>query len=311
VANCLVTGGLGFIGSHLVDRLISDGCSVTIVDDMTSNSVQPDDNDVYNNAAVERCRVMDYEPAESYEYIFHLASPVGPAGILKYAGDMGMMILSNTLYLAQLSVEQCATFVLVSTSEVYGKSEISSERDNKIVPGEVAVRTEYGVGKLLAEICVINKAKVTPLKYHIIRPFNVAGPRQRSIGGFVIPRFVEAALAGKPITVFGTGEQRRTFGHVLDIVDGIVKVAFSDYSNEIWNLGNPNNMCTIYELALLVKRLVHSASPIFRVDPKTIYGELYEEAFDKNPDITKARSWLSWQPRRDLEQIIQDVIDQP
>jgi UDP-glucose 4-epimerase len=325
----LVTGGLGFLGSHLVDKLLCDKHSVIIVDNMTTNSI---DDDLYknlNNCSFIMSNVSDYNPNESFDVVFHLASVVGPAGVLNHAGNIGYSIMEDTKKIMNICIQQNALLILISTSEVYGRDGIFTEDTHKIVPGKVAVRTEYGVGKLLAEVSIINKAQVTDLKYHIIRPFNISGPRQRSLGGFVLPRFIEQAIKNEPITVFGDGTQQRAFTHVYDIVDGILKIAYSHFAtffanhcaiakaqclaekidNEIWNIGNIMNLTTITNLAQIVKRVTNSKSEIIYVDPKNIYGPLYEEAFDKLPNIGKIQKRLNWNPKYDLETIVKDTYE--
>lgn len=301
----LVTGGLGFLGSHLVDRLLEENCSVTIVDNETTNAV---DKDFFKG----RCEfvhsnVVDYKDKGDLDMVFHLASVVGPAGVLIHSGNIGISMMQDTKHMFELCIEKSAKFILVSTSEVYGRDGIFPEDIQKIIPSQVTVRGEYGAGKLLAEISTINKAKVAPLIYHIIRPFNIAGPRQQPLGGFVLPRFIGQAIRNEPITVFGDGTQLRAFTHVLDIVEGIMEIAFSDTKNEVWNIGNIKNLITINELAFLVKEITKTESEIIHVDPKTIYGDLYEEAFDKLPNGAKIHRLLKWHPERDLETIVRDT----
>ena len=181
---------------------------------------------------------------------------------------------------------------------------------DKILRGNFSVRNEYSMAKLLSEIVLSNSAKVSDLKYQIIRPFNISGARQLKNGGFVLPTFVQQALEGNDITVFNSGEQIRAFTHVSDIVKGIYLTSVADESlyNQSWNIGNAKNVSTINELARIVKSKTQSVSNVIHVDPKTIHGPLYEEAWDKVPDATKAKDNLGWDPVWTKEQIIQDVI---
>ena len=184
-----------------------------------------------------------------------------------------------------------------------------SEDEEKILVGDYKVRNEYSVSKLLSEIVLSNTSKVSNLKYQIIRPFNISGARQQVVGGFVLPTFVTQSLKDEDITVFGDGEQIRAFTHVKDIVDGIYLISQYEDGNEIWNIGNPNNECTIKELADLVKQKINTASEIKLVDPKTIHGPLYEEAWDKVPEPSKIKKMLNWKPKYDIDYIVDDVIE--
>ncbi len=302
----LVTGGLGFLGSHLVDVLLAQGDEVTIVDNLSSNAVVAAD---YS----QKCRVVcssveDFRIDQQFDCVYHLASVVGPAGVLPYAGKMGLSILVETCKLIDFCIEQGARFILVSTSEVYGRDGIFGEDVDKIVAGRPSVRTEYGVGKLLAEIATINRARVAPFRYYIIRPFNISGPRQRPDGGFVLPRFVLQAQRGEDITVFAGGRQLRAFTHALDIVEAMILAAHSDLPNGVWNVGNIRNLTSIGELAQMVKEACGSSSRVVYLDGKEIYGPLYEEAFDKLPNVSRIERELGWRPKYSLADIVQDVI---
>ena len=153
-----------------------------------------------------------------------------------------------------------------------------------------------------------NTAKVSDLQYQIIRPFNISGARQLKDGGFVLPTFVKQSLIENDITVFNDGKQIRAFTHVTDIVNGIYLTSQSNF-NEIWNVGNPDNQCTILEMAEVVKRKTQSDSDITFVDPKTIHGPLYEEAWDKIPNPEKIADKLGWVANHDVDYIINDVIN--
>lgn len=308
----LVTGGLGFVGSHLVDRLLEDGYAVTIVDSLLSNVMPPSHYE-------QRCQVItgaieevdaDLLPAHQnrFDEIYHLASVVGPAGVLQHAGEIARTVVASGEAVVDLALSHGARLLVMSTSEVYGRSGTFRETDNCIIPGRFTVRLEYAVAKLTSEIAVINRARVTDLKVNVVRPFNIAGPRQLPWGGFVLPRFVIGALTGHPLTVFGTGQQVRAFTDVRDIVSGVVAVMRSEHRSRIFNLGNPANELSIMELALRVREVVGSRSPIVNVDPKALFGPLYEEGFDKVPEDTRAREELGWEPRFDLDTTIRDTM---
>ena len=306
----IVTGGLGFIGSHLVNLLLKNNIDCFIVDNKTSNVV--DD--------IEGCEVLVLSVKNCFEFlpkdadiVFHLASFVGPSGILKHCGEMGNTIVYDTYRLGNFCIENNMMLVDISTSEVYGHKSLLSEYSEKVYPGEYKVRTEYAAGKMLGEIITVNKSKVSDLKYQIIRPFNVAGKRQQPDGGFVLPRFVISSLTNQPITIFGDGTQERAFTDVADICDAILKIVEHKESS-IWNIGNTGNKTTIYELAKRVifhvkKKYPKNSFEIIYIDPRMIHGELFSEAVDKIPYTEKIESVLSWYPKVPIDKTILDIID--
>ena len=312
----LVTGGFGFIGGHLVARLVETGALVHVVDDLSSNPIpherlldelgRPKNLTYSLNTVGDFC--ADYPDIE-YDEIYHLASPVGPAGVLRYAGQMVQMIVDDTYALMKMALRNEAKLVDVSTSEVYGggQSGYCAEDMDKIIQAETTVRLEYAVAKLAAETAIINTGKVKPLKASIIRPFNVAGPRQSGVGGFVLPRFIEQAMASEPLTVFGDGTQVRAFTHVADIADGIMRVMARGRCGEAYNLGNPANKTNILDLAEAVNQVIGNDAGMVFVDPRDIYGPLYAEAVDKYPDATKAMKALSWSPGKGIEETVEDA----
>lgn len=318
----LVTGGFGFIGGHLIQRLLEAEHTVHVVDNLSTSPVpltvlmsdlkNPpnltyDIDDLHN--------WLHYNDDTEWDVIFHLASPVGPAGILPFAGKMAYYIVRDTVKLIRLAQRSNARLVDVSTSEIYGGGEAGYCREDmpRIVPAETTVRLEYAMGKLAAETALINECQINDLRAAIIRPFNVSGPRQSGQGGFVLPRFVAQAMTGQPLTVFGDGSQVRAFTHVRDIVSGIIEAA--DYLNrysrkargQAFNLGNPANKTTILNLAERVINEVGSASAIQFLDGREVYGPHYAEAADKYPDASRAIKELRWQPQYDIEATIRSV----
>lgn len=313
--NALITGGLGFLGSFSIEKLKKEGWSITVIDNLSSNVIEPNDP-ICDGVKVIIKDVLDYgwlsEKENDFDIILHFASPVGPVGILKHSGKMAHLILKDIYWaISGAKIHNCP-LVFVSTSEIYGHRdtpELLKEEDDKVLKGNFSVRNEYSIAKLLCEIVLENTAKVSELKYQIIRPFNISGPRQLKDGGFVLPTFVTQAFANQNITVFGNGEQVRAFTHVKDIVDGIYLTCTTNKMNRIWNIGNPNNISTINFLASSVKEFTKSNSEIVHVDPKTIHGPLYEEAWDKIPNSDSISSELGWKPKFSKEEVILDVVD--
>ena len=318
MARILVTGGFGFLGSHLVELLLVD-CEneVYVIDDLSNNPVPlnalleelpSSPRLTYTASRIES--VFEGGDGQQFEEIYHLASPVGSVGLLKYAGCIGDRILRDALLVSQKALRWGARLVYVSSSEIYGggRNGYCSECMPSLLGPRYTPRSEYAAGKLVAEVALLNLGQTQGLDVVIVRPFNVAGPRQSGRGGFVLPRFIGQALAKKPITVFGDGTQKRAFGHVRDIVSGIRCAARRSLPGEVYNLGNADNLCTIVELAQEVKCATQSNSEIVLVDPKTIYGSLYAEAPDKYPDTSKAQTTLDWRAQFTLGQIIKDTV---
>jgi len=313
--NVLITGGLGFIGSHLVDYLDQLNLNIVIVDNKTTNVVE---NQTFKNKCLivnKSIKDVDFSKLSQIDTVFHLASILGPSGVLKHAGDIGFSILNDSIILRDFCIQNKALFIDMSTSEVYGHPGILNEDSQKVFPGQYQIRTEYGGGKMIAEMAVVNKSKFEKnLKFHIIRPFNVTGPRQKPDGGFVLPRFVIAALTNQPLTVFGDGTQRRAFTHVNDICEATLKIASSKFRNEIWNVGNPPNEMSINEIADLVIKLAKNKFSNLKpkkilIDPKKIHGKYFAEAIDKIPYTKKINTKLHWFACRNAEKIINDTLD--
>jgi len=307
----LITGGLGFLGSYTIEKYKNEGYDITIIDNLSTNTIEAYDP-ICDGCEVIIKDILDYEwdVTEKFDMIVHLASPVGPAGILQHSGKMARYILDDVYWAIEGAQLFDCPLIFVSTSEIYGyrdKPVLLKEHEDKLLVGDFKVRNEYSMAKLLSEIVITNTAKVTGLKYQIIRPFNISGARQLPDAGFVLPRFVNQALNGEDITVFGDGSQVRAFTYVQDIIEGIYLTSQHDVS-DIWNIGNPLNKVDINYLAKRVKELTNSDSKIVHVDPKTIYGPLYAEAWDKIPNPEKIVNELGWKVTKSVDEIIEDVI---
>jgi len=314
----LVTGGFGFVGGHLVDYLTRryPSFQVHVVDNLTSNPIPheklleelgPRPGLSFDLVSIEE--FCDRAPSGHWDQIYHLASVVGPAGVLKHSGRIVKMIVDDTYQLMDVAVRCGARLLDISTSEVYGGGQngYCSEEFPKIIESKASARLEYAIGKLASETALINATSVSPLDAVIIRPFNIAGPRQSGVGGFVLPRFIALAMKNRPLTVFGSGEQIRAFTHMKDIVTGLVAAMERGKKGTAYNLGNPENRITINELAELVLKITGSKAGMVHVDPKIIYGSKYEEANDKYPNATRAFEDLAWIPEYSKDRVIEDA----
>lgn len=310
----LVTGGFGFIGTSLVELLTKDvNNHIHIIDDLSSspifvkdylNQIGHPSNLTFDITTVEEFFLK--EEVGQWSQIYHLASPVGPAGVLKHAGNMVRDVVRDAYLIIDYCIANNAKLLDVSTSEIYGggQSGYCPETTPKIVPAETTIRLEYAIAKLAVETAIINSCRTKGLKSTIVRPFNVSGPRQSPKGGFVLPRFMQQAYNNEPITVFNDGSAVRAFTHVEDMANGIILAMDKGKNGEAYNVGNPNNKMTILELAQNVKETLNSDSEIIHIDPKTIYGDYYEEANDKYPDAEKAKTELAWKPKYDIKTTI-------
>lgn len=317
--SAVVTGGFGFIGSHLVEILLGEpDLRVHVVDNL---STSPIDVDAYVRQLPHADRltwdittVKEYFAREGlphFDEVYHLASVVGPVGVLKHSGNILRQMTDDMYAVAEYCIREGARLVDVSTSEVYGggRDGYCSENDSMIIPPKISARLEYAVGKLGTEVALMNMTKVTDLFATIVRPFNVAGPRQSTMGGFVLPRFIRQALVDENITVYGDGSMVRAFTHVRDISDGIIRALRRGEAGEPYNVGNPANKLTILELARRVVDILGSRSEITFVDPKQLWGPLFEEANDKFPDADRAMGKLAWAPAWGVDEIIRQTAD--
>ena len=312
----LITGGLGFIGAHCIEKWKLENYDIYIIDNLSSNAIGPE-HELTNNTTVILKDILDvsWETLPKFDKILHLASPVGPVGVLKHSGQMARIILDDIYHIIRAIEYSNCPLIFVSTSEIYGHRDEKSyldESGDKVLKGEYTVRNEYAIAKLLSEIVLENYAKINnQFKYQIIRPFNVTGKYQLPDGGFVLPRFVQQSLAGNDITVYYDGTQIRAFTWVKDIVEGIyiVSIAPDDLWNEDWNIGNEKNEETIMYLANRVKSITSSNSKIIHVDPVNLHGKLFAEAPEKIPNSDKIKTKLGWNPTKFIDDVIIEVVE--
>jgi nucleoside-diphosphate-sugar epimerase len=317
VSRVLVTGGFGFLGSHVLADLVRDDAveAIHVVDDLSTSAIPLetllDELGRPGHLTHDLVTVHEYMSGapDEFDLIVHLASVVGPAGVLRHGGRIVSSIVNDTYLLADYAIDRGARLLDVSTSEVYGggRDGLCGEDDMKVVPPETTFRLEYAVGKLAAETALVNLHERYGLQAVIVRPFNIAGPRQSGEGGFVLPRFLAQARLGLPLTVFGDGSARRAFSHVEDLADGVLLVARAGTPGTAYNLGNHENIVTVDRLADIVLEVTGSRSEKVYVDPRTLYGPAFVEANDKFPAPGRAVEELGWEPSRSIEQIVADT----
>lgn len=311
----LVTGGAGFIGTHLSERLLENGHQVLTVDDLSTGD-PTNIADLADRPGYEFTKgsVLDTELIDSLvsrvDTVFHLAAAVGVQLILEQPFE-GLRTNVQGTEVVLDSAHRHGTRVLVaSTSEVYGKNAAPAlaEDTDRIVGSPLTTRWSYAEAKALDETLTYLYWRERGVPTVIARLFNVAGPRQSGRYGMVVPRFVDQALRNEPLTVFGDGRQTRCFCHVRDAVSGLAAlIEHPDAYGEVFNIGCPEEV-TIRELAERVIVLSDSVSPIRHVPYQEAYGDGYEDMRRRVPDISRARELVGFEPRLGLDEIIQSVI---
>jgi dTDP-glucose 4,6-dehydratase len=300
----VVTGGAGFLGSHLCDRLLAVGWEVLALD----NLITGDEDNLGHLGRNPKFRFERKDVTESIRiegevgYVFHLASPASPPDYLRFPVEtlkVGSIATMNTLELAEA---KGAKFLLASTSECYGDPDVSPQSESywgRVNP--VGPRSVYDEAKRFAEAITMAYHRHHGLDTHIVRIFNTYGPRMRLNDGRALPNFVFQALSGQPITVYGDGKQTRSFCYVSDLIEGIYRLSQSD-EHFPTNIGNPTEL-TIYEFAERIRSYFPNALPIVHEplpedDPK-----------QRRPDITKAKRLLGWEPKVSLEEGLKYTLD--
>lgn len=311
----LITGGFGFLGSHLLEKLLLDmNNEIHVVDNLSSNPIPYDVllKELNNNRRItyDIQNISEYciTKINEFDIIFHLASIVGPVGVLPHIGEIVPSIVYDTECIINFALENNSKLINISTSEVYGGGVqgLCEEYMDCVIPNKSSARLEYALGKLSSEVMINNKVISDNLNAISIRPFNITGTRQSDKGGFVLPKFIKCAIKNEDIPIFGNGTQCRSFTNVKDIVDGMLILSEKAKIGEVYNLGNIKNKCTINELADCVIKVTNSKSKKIHIDPKTIYGDLYEEANDKFSYANVAKE-LGWSPKFNLIETVEQT----
>ena len=310
----LITGGAGFIGSHLCDSFVARGEDVAILDNLSTGSK--------NNIAhlegkikVFQGDIRDQNLVESLvgdcDVIVHMAAALGVSNILENPIEAISTNFFGSEVILNAAVKYDKKIIIASTSEIYGKNpkQPLTEQDDRVVGTPQKLRWTYSDAKALEEAIAYSLFLTNNLKVITVRLFNTVGPRQTGKYGMVLPRFVEAALTDKPIYVYGDGTQSRVFCHVYDAVNALQTLAYSqDCFGEVFNIGG-NEVISILELAQKVAKMSKSKSEIMFVNYQDAYGAEYEDMQKRIPDINKIKTRINWKPVKTLENMIQDVIE--
>ena len=312
----LITGGAGFIGSHLTDRLVAEGHQITILDNLATGrkenlSAHLDGTKVtLIEGSILDLPLLDGLIKET-EYVFHLAAAVGVFNIVNHPLDSLMTNIRGTENVLEAAHKYSKPVFVTSSSEVYGKNDSDSlkESDDRVLGAPVTLRWSYSEAKAIDESLAYAYWVEKKLETRIVRFFNTVGPRQLGAYGMVVPRFVQFALQNEPITIYGNGEQTRCFGHVLDAVDAVVRIAFAENTiGKVINIGNDFEI-SINDLAKKVIAETNSKSEIVYVPYEEAYGDGFEDMERRVPNIDLIKSLVGWEPQRDLATMISDIAD--
>ena len=308
----LVTGGAGFIGSHLTEQLIARGDQVVILDNL-STGISDNLSNVKNKIEFEQGNILDKSLVEKLvsnsDYVVHLAAALGVLNIVNKPLESLKSNLQGTEIALEAANKYKKPILIASTSEVYGKNDKVplNEEDDRVIGHPLKSRWSYSEAKAIDESLAYFYFLEEGLQSRIVRFFNTVGPRQLGNYGMVVPRFVNAALKGEALSVYGSGEQIRCFCHIADAVRGLLLVMDSDKAvGEVFNIGN-NQQISIMQLAKKVIEITASKSTIEKIAYEKAYPQGFEDMQRRVPDISKIKQVLGWSPQLNLDQIIKDI----
>jgi len=313
--NVLITGGAGFIGSHLAERLVSQGKNVTIIDDLSTGAidnirglkVSPNFNYYIDSLTNERLMA---ELVDSADIIYHLAAAVGVKLIVESPTRAMEINIRGTEIVLELAAKKKKRVLITSTSEVYGKRENVPfrESDDLVMGPPDKGRWSYACSKLIDEFLAVAYWKEKKIPTVIARLFNVVGPRQTGRYGMVIPNLIRQALSGQPMTVFGSGAQTRCFTHVSDAAGALIALAeHQDANGEVYNVGCTEEV-SVLDLAHRIRMLTASESRIVFVPYDQAYEAGFEDMMRRVPDLTKISQLINYAPTMGLDVILVDII---
>jgi len=308
----LITGGAGFIGSHLADHYVNAGHTVTLLDNFSTGSktniahldgkVTTIDGDIRNIELVDQL-------TKDADLVLHMAAALGVNTILGSPLESMSTNITGSEVVLHAAVQHNKRIIIASTSEIYGKNtkQPLSETDDRVVGAPQKIRWTYSDAKAIEEAMAFALHQEKKLPVTTVRLFNTVGPRQTGRYGMVVPRFVQAALKNEPLTIYGDGTQSRVFCHVHDAVQAIVTMAASDATiGDVYNVGGTGEV-TIKQLAEKVIALTGSSSAITYTAYSDAYPAGFEDIQRRVPDISKVKNAIGWAPTKDLSQIISDI----
>jgi len=310
----LVTGGAGFIGSHLSEVLASMNYEVTILDNLSTSSKLFVNRSI-KNIKFKKGDIRDQsivnKLTKSADIVFHLAAAVGVDNILTNPLESISTNFVGSEIVLKAALKFDKRIIIASTSEIYGKNSKQplNENDDRVIGTPQRIRWTYSDSKALEEAIAYTLFSKNNLRVTTVRLFNTVGPRQSGRYGMVIPRFVNSALINEPLKIFGNGQQTRVFCHVVDTVKALVTLAQMDNTiGEVFNVGGKGEI-SILQLANLIISMANSNSKIEFISYKDAYPEGFEDMERRIPDISKIKSYINWEPELNLNRIILDILN--
>jgi len=309
----LVTGGAGFIGSHLTDSLLLSNDEITVVDNFSTGNINNLDHakskiniidgDIRDQNLIERT-------VSEVDLVFHMAAALGVSNILNSTLDSISVNITGSDVVLKAAAKYDKRIVIASTSEIYGKNDKQplSETDDRVIGSPQKIRWSYSDAKAIEEATATVLYQTEGLRVTTVRLFNTVGPRQKGQYGMVVPRFVQNALTNNPLNIYGDGKQTRVFCHVSDVIDALLKITKTDNSiGEVYNLGGVGEI-SINNLAQKVIQITNSISKIEHTPYDVAYPFGFEDMLRRVPDITKLKTVIDWEPKKNLDQIITDIM---
>lgn len=313
--NILITGGAGFIGSFLTERLIADGHGVTVLDDLSTGAranlrtVENEPGFTFREGSVLDAEAMN-DVVAGCDAVVHLAAAVGVKLIMEQPSASLLTNIVGTERVLDACLRNNTRVFIASTSEVYGKSRSfpQKETDDLTIGATENLRWSYACAKMCDEFLTLALHRERGLPATVMRFFNTTGPRQTSRYGMVIPNFVDAALAGKPLVVHGSGEQSRCFCHVADVIEAVTRlIERPETAGKVLNIGTDQEV-TINDLARRVVDITGSSSRIERISYDKAYGPGFEDMDRRKPDLSAIEAATGFRPATPLDRIIEDIV---
>ena len=308
----LITGGAGFIGSHLADHYVNAGHEVTLLDNFSTglktNISHLEGKITVVNGDIRNIDLIDQLTKDS-DLVLHMAAALGVNTILESPLESMSTNITGSEVVLTAAAHHKKRIIIASTSEIYGKNpkQPLNETDDRVVGAPQKIRWTYSDAKAIEEAMAFALHQEKKLAVTTVRLFNTVGPRQTGRYGMVVPRFVQAALKNEPLTIYGDGTQSRVFCHVDDAVVAIAKMAATDTTiGDVYNVGGTGEV-TIKQLAEQVLAVTGSKSPITYTAYNDAYPAGFEDIQRRVPDISKVKSAIGWAPTKDLKQIISDI----
>jgi len=314
INSAIITGGAGFIGSHLIDSLINNGCNkILVIDDLSTGRKKNLEKHI-SSGSVEfiNNKVEDVEDLrgkiQGHDICFHLAAGVGVQYIMDNVSSALLTNIEATHKIINACGENQIPLLLTSTSEVYGVSEdkVWNEETRSLIGPPTKLRWSYAASKLIDEFLALAEFENGNLKPIIVRLFNIIGPRQLGEYGMVVPKFIVESQKNNPLVVHGDGEQSRSFTWVGDVVDSFLKLVEAEKYGEIFNIGHPEEI-TINDLAKLIIKVNESDSVIKNISYEEVYGKTFDDPKRRTPDISKIEKAINYKPSMNIEEMIREI----